>query len=243
MRSPPTLLSGVRPETVDRFAKRLQVKEDRVKAWEAGERQPTLRQIQALARFFHRPLSVFFMPRPPQLPSLAAEYRRLPDVEPGHESPELRLALRQMLTRRENALNLMGELGQVIPEFGLRAHLPESPVAVGQRVRLALGVSVEARLGWANEWEAWRHWRAAAERLGVLVFQFTKVPLNEGRGLALPRIPTPVAAVNGRELPQAKAFTLCRSARAETGRVGQRSSAAGRETVSIDAACDGDPTA
>jgi hypothetical protein len=57
----------------------------------------------------------FFMPRPPQLAPLAMEYRRLPGVEPGHESPELRLALRQMLARRENALNLMEELGQEIP--------------------------------------------------------------------------------------------------------------------------------
>jgi Zn-dependent peptidase ImmA (M78 family) len=167
-----------------------------------------LRQVEKLARFFHRPLSVFFMPRPPQLPPLAAEYRRLPDVEPGHESPELRLALRQMLTRRENALNLMGELGQPIPEFSLRAHLRESPAAVGQRLRQASGVGVAAQLAWANEWEAWRVWRAAAEQMGVLVFQFVKVSLSEVRGLALLRTPMPVVAVNGKEMPEAKAFTL-----------------------------------
>lgn len=81
----------------------------------------------------------------------AAEYRRLPDVEPGHESPDLRLALRQMLTRRENALNLMGELGEPIPEFSLRAHLSESPAAVGQRLRQASSVDVAAQLAWAND--------------------------------------------------------------------------------------------
>ncbi|MGH8338564.1 MAG: helix-turn-helix transcriptional regulator, partial [Gammaproteobacteria bacterium] len=139
----PSLLAWARAESgygVDRIAKRLQVKEERVEAWEKGERQPTLRQVEKLARFFHRPLSVFFMPRPPQLPALAAEYRRLPNVEPGHESPELRLALRQMLTRRENALNLMAELGEPIPEFSLRAHLAEAPAEVGRRLRQATGV-------------------------------------------------------------------------------------------------------
>jgi transcriptional regulator with XRE-family HTH domain len=103
----PSLLAWARTESgyaLDRVAKRLNVKEERVAAWEAGERQPTLKQVENLARFLHRPLSIFFMPRPPQLPPLATEYRRLPDVEPGHESPELRLALRQMLTRRENGL-------------------------------------------------------------------------------------------------------------------------------------------
>ncbi len=207
----PSLLAWAREESgydVDRVAKRLQVKEERVAAWEAGELQPTIRQIENLARFFHRPLSIFFMPRPPQIPPLAAEYRRLPDVEPGHESPELRLALRQMLTRRENALNLMGELGEPVPNFSLRAHLHESPAEVGRRLRLATGVTIAAQFCWANEWEAWRIWRATAEQLGVLVFQFIKVSLSEVRGLALLRMPMPVAAINGKEMPEAKAFTL-----------------------------------
>ena len=207
----PRLLSWAREESgydVDRVATRLQVKEERVQAWEKGERQPTFRQVEALARFFHRPLSVFFLARPPQVPPLAADYRHLPDVEPGHESPELRLALRQMLARRENTLNLMGELGETIPEFTLRAQLRETPADVGTRLRQATRIGVEKQLGWANEWEAWREWRAVADQLGVLVFQFGKVALREARGLALLRMPLPVAAINGKEIPEAKAFTL-----------------------------------
>jgi Zn-dependent peptidase ImmA (M78 family)/DNA-binding XRE family transcriptional regulator len=207
----PSLLTWARVESgydVDRVAKRLQVNETQVAEWEKGERQPTFKQVELLARFFQRPLSVFFMARPPQLPPLATEYRRLPDVEPGHESPELRLALRQMLMRRENALNLMGEMGEPIPEFSLRASLRETPAEVGQRLRQISGVTVETQLGWANEWEAWREWRTAVENLGVLVFQFAKVSLQEVRGLALLRTPMPVAGINGKELPEAKVFTL-----------------------------------
>jgi Zn-dependent peptidase ImmA (M78 family) len=69
-------------------------------------------------------------------------------------------------------------------------------------------VSVDAQFSWANEYEAWRTWRAAAEGLGVLVFQFIKVALTEVRGLALLRTPMPVAAVNGKEIPEAKIYTL-----------------------------------
>src|SRR5260221_6156016 len=113
----PSLLAWAREESgydVDRIAKRLQVKEERVAAWETGELKPTIRQIEALARFFHRPLSIFFMPRPPQIPPLAAGYRRLPDVEPAHESPKLRLALRRILTSREQAPKFIGDLGEKI---------------------------------------------------------------------------------------------------------------------------------
>jgi Zn-dependent peptidase ImmA (M78 family)/DNA-binding XRE family transcriptional regulator len=207
----PSLLAWAREESgypLERIAKRLNVKEERVAAWETGELQPTLRQVETLARFLHRPLSVFFMQRPPRLPALATEYRRLPDVEPGHESPELRLALRQMLTRRENALQLMEELGETIPPFSLKAHLRQSPIEVGQRLREATGVDAAAQLRWANEYEAWRAWRAAVERMGVLVFQFTGVALEEARGLALLRTPMPVAAINGKENPESRAFTL-----------------------------------
>jgi Zn-dependent peptidase ImmA (M78 family)/DNA-binding XRE family transcriptional regulator len=207
----PSLLVWARDQSgygLERVAKRLKVKEDRIAEWEAGERQPTIRQVENLARMFHRPLSVFFLPRPPQLPPLATEYRRLPDVEPGHESPELRLALRQMLTRRENALNLIEELGETAPAFALRASLRETPAVVGARLREATGVSAATQLEWSNEWQAWREWRAAVEGLGVFVFQFIKVALSEVRGLALLRTPMPVAAINGKELPEGKAFTL-----------------------------------
>ncbi len=192
----------------ERVAKRLHVKVERVNAWEQGERQPTLRQVEALSRFLHRPLSVFFLAKPPELPPLAAEYRRLPGIRTGHESPELRLAVRQMLTRRENALSLMAELGAPVPAFELVARLNETPVEVGARLRTALAVSTEDQLRWRSEWEAWRTWRARVEAMGVLVFQFGKVGLAEVRGLSLLHAPLPVAGINGKENPEGKSFTL-----------------------------------
>lgn len=207
----PDLLTWAREQSgydVLRTAKRLNVKPEKLQAWEDGKRRPTLRQTEELARFFHRPLSIFFLPRPPQLPPLAAEYRRLPHVIPGHESPELRLAIRQMLTRRENALNLLGELGEPVPEFALSARLNESPAKVGERLRTASGISIDEQRGWPNEWQAWAAWRAAVENLGVLVFQFSKVALGEVRGLALLRSPLPVAGVNSKEIPESKCYTV-----------------------------------
>lgn len=197
---------GWQPEQV---AKSLQVKPERVLAWEQGERQPTFRQIENLARFFHRPLSIFFQPAPPELPPLASEYRRLPGVDVGAESPALRLALRQMLNRRSVALDLLQELGEAASPFELAAHLQEGAPMVGRRLRDRLGITMEAQMAWANGWQAWRAWRAAAEAAGVLVFQFTKVALEEARGLSLLEWPLPVVGINGKEAaPEAKAFTL-----------------------------------
>jgi Zn-dependent peptidase ImmA (M78 family)/transcriptional regulator with XRE-family HTH domain len=208
----PALLAWAREESGydrERVARRLQVKEERLAAWENGERQPTFRQIEHLAAFLRRPLSVFFLPRPPQIPPLAANYRRLPGVQSGRESPELRLALRQMLARRDNTLNLMGEMGAAVPEFSLRAHLREHAAEVGARMREATGINALTQLDWADGWRAWAAWRGAIEGLGVLVFQFSKVTLEEVRGLALLRMPLPVIAINSKEkIPEAKAYTI-----------------------------------
>ncbi len=198
--------AGLPPEPA---ARRAGVSPDRLLAWERGETRPTVRQVQALARLYHRALSVFFLPQPPSLPPLAAEYRRLPGVQPGRESPELRLAIWVMSHRRETALALSEELGHPVPEFSLTAHLRENPLEVGARLRGALGVTSQEQLAWRDEWEAWRRWREAMEGFGVLVFQFAKVSLQQVRGVTLPRFPLPVIGINSKETSAAaRAFTL-----------------------------------
>jgi Zn-dependent peptidase ImmA (M78 family)/DNA-binding XRE family transcriptional regulator len=209
--NPPLLVwareqSGYEPEPV---AKRLKVKKERLLAWERGEDRPTLRQAQALAKMYHRPFGVFFLPQPPALPPLASEYRHLPDVRPGVESPELRLAIRIMSLRRDAAIDLYGQLGVPIPPFPLEGHLSEGAESLGGRVRAALDVSIEKQLTWDNDWQALRHWRTAVESTGTLVFQFPKVELQEARGLSLLEFPLPVLGINSKDFsPSARIFTL-----------------------------------
>ena len=198
--------SGYPPEPV---AKRLNVKPERLLAWERGELKPTVRQAQDLAKFYRRPFGVFFLPQPPALPPLAAEYRRLPGVRPGVESPEFRLALRVMSQRREVALELSEELGVRVEDFGFTAHLSETTAAVGARLREALGITADEQLGWTSDWQAWRRWREAVETAGVLVFQFPKVSLAQARGVTLFKFPLPAIGINSKESsPGARSFTL-----------------------------------
>ena len=198
--------SGYPPEPV---AKRLNVTPERLLAWEHGKLKPTVRQAQELAKFYHRPFGVFFLPQPPALPPLAAEYSRLPGVRPGVESPEFRVALRVMSQRREVALELYEELGVPVQDFGFIAHLSESTAAIGARLREALGISADEQLGWTSDWHAWRRWREAVETAGVLVFQFAKVSLAQARGVTLLKFPLPVIGINSKEsAPAARSFTL-----------------------------------
>jgi len=198
--------SGYQPEPV---AKRLSVKVERFLSWEHGDRQPTVRQVEALAKFYHRPFGLFFLPQAPELPPLAAEYRRLPGVTPGQESPELRLAIRTMSYRREAAIELADELGISLPAFEMTARASEDPSVVGARLRAALDLPIEEQLAWKDEWQAWSRWREAVESVGALVFQFPEVPLAEVRGVSLFVFPTPAIGVNSKEgAPGARVYTL-----------------------------------
>ncbi len=180
----------------------------KLQAWESGQAQPTLNQAERMAQIYERPLGIFSLPAPPQLPPLATEYRRLPGVRPGAEPPEFRLAIRRLVHRRRLALHLYAELGDAPPEFQVRAHLRETVEAVGQRLRAALGVSVAEQFGWPSEFAAFRQWRVAVERLGVLVCQIPGKGVGEVRGTSIVHFPLPVAGISSKELPLSKPFTL-----------------------------------
>jgi len=205
----PRLLEWAREQSglpIEAVAKWLQVDAAKVKAWEHAEGKPTVRQTMSLAKLFRRPFGLFFLPEPPVVAPLAAEYRRLPGVKPGAESPEFRLAVRVMVERRELAL----ELGpDAFPSFDLAARMSDGAITVSERIRAALGVSLETQTAWPDEWAAWRHWRGAVENIGALVFQFPKVPLTEIRGTALLHFPSPAIGINSKEsAPGARVFTL-----------------------------------
>jgi len=208
----PTLLIWAREQSgypAELIAKRLGVSVARLEAWELGRRKPTVRQIQELARRYRRPFGVFFLPQPPSVPPLASEYRRLPGVDAGAESPEFRLAIRVMAQRRQTSLELADELGASIPVFSISARLSQGPRAVGQRLREVVGPSVDEQFAWRDDWQAWRSWRSSVEAAGIMVSQFPKVPLDQARGVSLLELPLPVIGINSREQsPAARSFTL-----------------------------------
>lgn len=208
----PPLLVWAREEAgyaVEAVADWLKVPADLLRAWENGTEKPSVAKAQSLAKFYHRPFGVFYLPQKPNTPPLAAEYRRLLNVKPGVASPELRLALRLVSWRRDAAIDLTETVGARPEQFATALSLKETPAAAGAKLRALLGITPEEQLGWRDEWQAWREWRAAVERTGVLVFQFSKVPLAEVRGVSLLRFPLPAIAINSKEsAPGARVFTL-----------------------------------
>lgn len=176
--------------------------------WEEGEVHLSIAQLRKLAEVYKRPIAVFFLPEPPQGFDPQREFRRLPNLIPQKESPELRLALRTALFRREAARELYESLGEPVPESTAAVHPNEDDEVVGQRVRELLGVNWDAQLAWNGPYAALNAWRGAVEQQGVFVFQTGDVDLNEMRGTSIPHGPLPVILLNNADPPHGRVFTL-----------------------------------
>ena len=194
---------------VEDAARRVQVKPEALAAWEAGEARPTMTKLRTLANFYKRPLSVFFLPQPPAEPPLNVhDFRQLPGIVAGAFSSALHIQLRRARERRELALDLLRDLEQPLPSFDLHAELGDDPEELGARLREALGVDLAAQVRWTGAYDAFNAWRARIESAGVLVFQMSRVSLEEARGFSLADELLPVIAVNAKDPPNARAFTM-----------------------------------
>lgn len=189
-------------------AKKLGVSEDRLAAWETGEDRPTINQLRKMAEAYKRPLAVFFLPEPPEGFQVMKDFRRLPGTIAGRYSPPLLLEIRRAQERRQLSLDLFTDIDEKAKPFTLKATSDEDPEAVSVRIRSSVGVVYEQQVTWRDQRTAFNRWRGAIEAAGVLVFQATHASLDEMRGLSLAERLLPVIAVNRRDYPSARTFSL-----------------------------------
>ncbi len=191
---------------VKEAAKKIRIKEDKLQRAESGEEPLTFPQLRRAAWVYRRPTAIFFLEETP--PSLQIpEFRRLPSHEYDELSPELRLEVRKIHQRRKAA----NELEEYAPEFDWSfigsISTKQDPEALGQEIRRILGIPEDfpVRLG---RYQAFNYWRESIERLGTLVFLITGVEVEEMRGLTIAEKPFPIIAVNRKDPPEARSFSL-----------------------------------
>jgi Zn-dependent peptidase ImmA (M78 family) len=198
--------------TVDDAAKAASVAPEMLKAWEAGVEIPTVSQLRNLAEKYHFPLAVFYLPKPPADFTPLRDFRRLPDATDRRISAELARQIRSAHERRELAVELHEDLGEIVRPFRLKAGLNDEPEAVGKEIRALLGAKdVEQRKA-AREHRGFDFWRRKLEENDILVFVVggaQGVDLKEMRGFAIARNQIPVIVINGRDSSQGgKCYTL-----------------------------------
>lgn len=192
---------------VREVARRLKLAEERILAWEAGKERPSVAQLRKLAEICRRPVALFFLPEPPRNFGALRDFRRLSGEEPVLVSEELEAEIHRTQELREAAMSLLEE-STVRRPFPLSASLQEDPERVGETIRRALAITDANQLNWRGPYEALREWRLAVEYLGVLVANMSGIDVKDARGFSIAHFPLPLIALNTKDTPNGRLFTL-----------------------------------
>jgi len=162
-----------------------------------------------VARVYRQSFAAFYLPtRPPLFKPPVTDYRLLPGSHAKAMSSEVAFDVRQSLDRRSISLELYSDLHEAPPEFTSRADLSQDPEAIAVQTREQLGITIGRQREWRDPRVAFNSWRAAIERLGVLVFQAVGIALDEMRGYSIAQFPLPIVVVNRKDSPAGRIFSL-----------------------------------
>lgn len=194
-------------------AEKAGVTPERLEAWEAGTEQLSIAQLKALASAYRRPVSVFYLPEPPQADfHPLKDFRRLTDIPRQKLSRSLAYEIRAAHERRLIAIELAETLGEDVPKLGVQAKRTDNPETVAQQVRERLGITLQQQARWGAPDKAFKAWRDTIEAHGILVSVLSgsnhQVPLVEARGFAIAGKSYPMIVVNGKDRGYGRIFTL-----------------------------------
>jgi len=184
--------------------------------WLSGERRPTLRQLEELAKATSTPFGYLFLPEPPEERLPIPYFRTLGNGPLRRPSPDLLEAVQTMERRQAWMREYLIEQGHEPLSFVRSAQLTDEPGRLAREMKRTLGLAQ----GWTAQQPTWtaalRELRSKIEEAGVLVAvsgmvgNNTRRKLNPGefRGFVLVDEYAPLVFVNGADAKAAQMFTL-----------------------------------
>ena len=185
-------------------------------AWERGEKQPTLKQLEGFAKATHAPIGYLFLPQPPVERVPIPDFRTVANARIDHPSPDLLDTLYLCQQRQEWYRDFARSMSDVPLAFAGSARVTADVVRTAAMIRHALGFDLDERRQMPTWTDALRRFIEQADALGVLVMVSGVVGSNnrrkldpqEFRGFALADDLAPLVFINGADSKSAQMFTL-----------------------------------
>jgi len=185
-------------------------------AWESGEAQPTLKQLERLAKTLHIPLGFLFLDTPPEEPLPIPDFRIMPRIQFFKPSPELLDTIYLCQQRQEWYRSYAIAMGEKPLPFVGKVTLKNNVRTVAKDIREQLKMDIDERRQIPTWTEALSRLIERAEAIGILIMvngvvaNNTKRKLDpeEFRGFALVDDFAPLIFMNGADTLSAKMFTL-----------------------------------
>ena len=211
----PALLRWARARS-GRSAQGLQEKFPKLEAWERGEVQPTLKQLEQFAKATRTPVGYLFLQEPPVERVPIPDFRTLAGAPTERPSPDLLDTIYLCQQRQEWYREFARTMREEPLGFVGSARVTDDVVATAAAMRHALGFDLDERRRFQTWTEALRRFIEQADGLGILVMLSGVVGSNnrrkldpeEFRGFALADELAPLVFVNGSDTKAAQMFTL-----------------------------------
>lgn len=184
--------------------------------WEAGELQPTLRQLEDFARAVHVAVGLLFLPAPPDEPLPIPDFRTVGDRELKRPSPNL-LDTIYLCQQRQDWFRAYARVHSLPSlDFIGTARVQDSHLEVAEAMRQTLELNIAQRQQLPTWTDALRQLISKMEDAGVLVMasgvvgsnSHRKLDVEEFRGFALADDLAPLVFINGADSKAAQMFTL-----------------------------------
>jgi len=184
--------------------------------WLRGEDRPTLKQLERLAQATRAPVGYFFLSEPSRETVPIPDLRTIENVHIERPSPDLLDTIYLCQQRQEWYREYAQATDEPPLAFVGSARRTDDVVAAAERIRAALGFSVDERRRLPTWTDALRRLIEQADALGVLVMVSGTVGSNnrrkldpaEFRGFALSDPLAPLVFINGADTKAAQMFTL-----------------------------------
>ena len=198
--------------TIDDIAAKLHTAPEKILSWEHGTSYPKVTQAKNLAKQYRVPFVYFYLPdTPKKLKRLEkTDYRTFGNN--GNSiitSRELRWFLRDIEDRRDAVLSLYEEEKREPLSFPIKLSAGADMEEIAAAIRNLLELTEDIQCKFRKPEVALSHCIRVLEKWDVLIFQATKIAPSEMRGLSIAYERMPIIALNRKDEPSARLFTLC----------------------------------
>ena len=185
-------------------------------AWESGEAQPTLKQLEAFAKATYTPVGYLFLQTPPVETVPIPDFRTVANTHVGHPSPNLLDTVYLCQQRQEWYRDFARAMGEDSLGFVGSVSVTGDVISTAADIRHALGFDIEERRRIPTWSDALRRFIEQADALGVLVMcsgvvfnnNRRRLDPDEFRGFAIADDMAPLVFINGADTRAAQMFTL-----------------------------------
>lgn len=187
-------------------ADKLNVAVSDIESWESEAARPSRGKLIKLAQALSRQRAVFYLPSPPELVSVPADFRQAPGLGEHKLSSQELLKIRESRRLQEMLAWIQQDANEPpieLPNYGI----DEDVDLVAQDFRKFIKVIYEAQLSWQNESKALENWRTALEGIGIFAIQLS-LGKESIRGFATWNDYAPLVAVNTAYNKKARIYTL-----------------------------------